>query len=215
MSQDDYIDFMEVLDKRERYYDYFDTVHKSSNGEVSIVRHHCDYLPGNPPYRLSIGIDEDIPLSAFTPDSRNHAERIAAKLEGGDKLHVHGKTFEYYGEAPGKGKAALINPPEYVARYDRDLIWMQADGQVVIVRKGRLLLPLPRGEVLIRVLPEEIILLEKLTDRSRRRVEKFAAALEGNDEKIWGKSLCYFKWSDAQSRKKNVANYLVELRDET
>ncbi|HRE48502.1 MAG TPA: WD40 repeat domain-containing protein [Aggregatilineales bacterium] len=209
MTQDEHIDPFDYIDKSDKYYDYYDTVVKRANGDVLIVRWHCDFLPGDPPYRLSMGIQEEIPLAGVMPDSRKHAERIAATLEGGDKP-LHGKSWEYYREdaATQRGKAALIQPPEYKIHYFRDVIWKRADGEVVVLRTSCLVLSVKRKQVFIRSLPEEEISQIELTDEARKRVFSLAAHLVGGAQK----SRCDFTWSDA-SREHDPSNYWVSLRD--
>jgi hypothetical protein len=216
MTQDEHIDPFDYIDKSDRYYDYYDTVVKRANSDVLIVRWHCDFLPGNPPYKLTFGKREEIPLTALTPDSRKHAERIAASLEGGDKP-LQGKSWENYNEGTEThyGKVTLINPPHYISQYSDDDIWKRASGEVVVLRRGLVFAVSSAGkEQLLGLTSVEVILLTRLTDEARERVLQLAANLEGNDTKIRGKSWCGFKWNDDPARKDDPTNHLVTLRGE-
>ncbi|MBK9748534.1 MAG: hypothetical protein IPO91_17405 [Chloroflexi bacterium] len=98
------------LDTSSKYADFYDLVAKNANGELRIIRHHGDFLPGQPPDLLAIKVREEIPLSALTPESRTHAERIAAVLDGGDML-IYGKSYTYYRDETENpyGKAVLVS----------------------------------------------------------------------------------------------------------
>lgn len=214
MKKDEHIDPFDYIDRSDKYYDYYDTVVKRANGDVLIVRWHCDFLPG--PYILYYGRTEEIPLTALTPDSRKHAERIAASLEGGDKP-LRGKSWEHYNEGTETlyGKVTLINPPQYISKYSNDDILKRASGEVVVLRRGLVFTVASTGEEqLLGLTPVEVIPLDRLTDAARERVLQIAATLEGNDTKIRGKNWCGFKWDDNPASKDDPTNYLVRLRDD-
>jgi hypothetical protein len=109
-SKAPHIELYEYLDTSSKYADFYDLVAKKASGEIQIIRHHGDFLPGQPPDLLTIKSREEIPLSALSPESRTHAERIGAALDGGDTL-VYGKSYAYYRDETesAKGKAVLVS----------------------------------------------------------------------------------------------------------